>query len=403
MVGHVRLARGAAFREVVGLLQHLRDQTKIALAVRKRNQVMKNLVQELMHVQPAEWLSTLENDYKINVVRDGDVASLKYDQLESPMREPIVQQCRGMVVDVARRQILAWPYNKFWNHGETLAAPIDWATARVQEKLDGSLMILHWRDAAWTVASSGHPTAGGSFGADTRTFREAFWSVMSIQGIDVGGLDRSTTYMLELCDVPNRVVVRHEKPRLVLHGARSLESGEELTASALDIAAMRAGLELVRTFPISTVSDALAAAEALDPIQQEGFVVVDAACNRVKIKSSRYVILHHMKGEATPRRAIELWQTGEAGELLAHFPEMRPVIIPLHERLDEIARRAAAEHDEAMCRGCNRKGYASMATRHPFSAVMFRMLTDGSAGIEAAKTIMRRMSLAALERLVDLA
>ena len=364
---------------------------------------MKNLVQSLMQEQPTQWDTTLENDYKIKIVRDGDVASLKYDQLESPMGEPIVQQCRGMVVNVTRRQALAWPYNKFWNHGEALAATIDWATARVQEKLDGSLMILHWRDDEWTVASSGHPSAGGSFGADTRTFREAFWSIMNAHGIDVQALDRETTYMLELCDAPNRVVVNHEKPRLVLHGARTLESGEELTASELALKAMGAGLELVRSFPISTASDALAAAETLDPIQQEGFVVVDGAFNRVKIKSSRYVILHHMKGEATPRRAIELWQTGETGELLAHFPEMAPVILSIHERLDEVARRAAAEHDEAMCRGCNRKGYASMATRYPFSAVMFRMLTDGSTGVEAAKGIMRRMSLAALEWLVDIA
>lgn len=359
-----------------------------------------NLVLKLMDDEPARWLEILVENYKISVVRDGPSASLKYNQIESPMAEPIVQQCRGMVVDVEQRRILAWPYNKFWNHGDTEAVSIDWSTARVQEKLDGSLMILYWRDSAWAVASSGHPTAGGSFGTDERTFREAFWSVVRAQGINVDALDKTKTYMLELCAAPNRVVVLHETPRLVLHGARSIESGAELSSEAVDVEGMSAGFELVREFPISSITECLAAAEALDPIQQEGFVVVDGMYNRVKIKSPRYVILHHLKGESTPRRAIELWQTGDTSELLLHFPEMATAITGIQGQLDDIAQRVANEHDEAKCRSFDRKSYASMAKRYPFSAVMFRMLTDGVEGVEAAKQIMRTSSTASLERLM---
>ncbi|HEU4727648.1 MAG TPA: RNA ligase [Kofleriaceae bacterium] len=361
---------------------------------------MKNLVQELA-ASHEDWLSHLENDLKISAARDGDLVSLKYNQIESPMHEPIVQQCRGMVVDVKRRQTIAWPYNKFWNYGEALADPIDWATARVQEKLDGSLMILHVRDGIWSVASSGHPTAGGSFGADTRTFRDAFWSVMSSQEIDTDALDSRATYMLELCDAPNRVVVRHEAPRLVLHGARWLEDGAEFTPMELHNAGNAAGLEVVREFGLGSIEQCLAAADALDPLKQEGFVVVDAEFRRVKIKSPRYVTLHHLKGEATPRRSIELWQSGEAGELLVHFPEFRLIVEPIHDKLDELARRAAFEHEQAIKCTTDRKGYASLAVQLPFSAVMFRMLTDGTSSTDDAKSIMRRMSLQALERMLE--
>lgn len=359
-----------------------------------------NLVSRLMERESSRWLDILTNDYKISAVRDGDLVSLKYDQIESPMHEPIVQQCRGMVVDTHHRRVLAWPYNKFWNHGEALADPIDWSTARVQEKIDGSLMILHVRHDEWSVASSGHPTAGGGFGAvgESRTFRDAFWSLA--KDIDLGALDPLTTYMLELCDEPNRVVVRHERPRLVLHGARSLTTGREYSRAQLSAAASAAGIELVNEYPIGTVDACLAAAEALDPIKQEGFVVVDANFNRVKIKSPRYVTLHHLKGEATPRRAIELWMNGDSAELLTHFPEFRPVIEPVHDKLDELARRAVHEHEQAVKCTTDRKGYAALAVQQPFSAVMFRMLTDGNASVDSAKAIMRQMSLAALERMV---
>jgi hypothetical protein len=355
-----------------------------------------------MNDHPDSWLSTLESDFKIHVVRDGDLASLKYNQIESPMHEPIVQQCRGMVVHTARNLVLAWGYNKFWNLGETLAAPIDWNTVRTFNKLDGSLMQLYWHEERWRVASSGHPTAGGSFGAESRTFQEAFWQTFNALSYQLPPEElQDTTFLLELCDAPNRIVVRHEKPLLVLHGARRLTTGQEMAYDELHGIANQLAWQLVEAFPLNSVERCLEAAASLNPLQQEGFVVVDASFNRVKIKSPRYVILHHMKGDATPRRAIELWQTGETGELLAHFPEMASTILPIQEQLDDVARLAADEHDEALCRSVDRKGYASMATRYPFSAVMFRMLTDGNTGTAAAKVIMRRMSLAALERMID--
>lgn len=360
---------------------------------------MENLVQRLM-LERTDWLEHLENDLHISVVRDGDLASLKYNQIESPMADPMVQQCRGMVVDVAQRRVLAWPYNKFWNHGEHLAAPIDWASARVQEKLDGSLMILHYRgiDYGWCVASSGHPTAGGSFGSDTRTFRDAFWQVAADR-LWHRAADVRVTYMFELCDSPNRVVVRHDRPRLVLHGARWLDTGLELTSAELAEHAAQMHCELVSEFPIGTVDACLAAAEALDPLRQEGFVVVDDAFNRVKIKSPRYVILHHLKGEATPRRAFELWQTGDTEELLNSFPEFRPVIEPIQADLDLIAEQCVKDFEENMPRA-TRKEFAMAVKDRPWSSVLFRMLGEERHDLDTAKAIMRRGSLQSLERML---
>src|SRR5271170_7082534 len=72
-----------------------------------------------------------------------NLVHLKYSQIDSPMNEPIVRECRGLIVDQADDwRIVAAPYRKFFNHGEVHAAPIDWPTARVYEKLDGSLMYL---------------------------------------------------------------------------------------------------------------------------------------------------------------------------------------------------------------------------------------------------------------------
>ena len=371
-------------------------------------------VKQLIADNPQGWLEHLVNEFKIDVVRDGDLVSLKYNQIESPMHEPIVQECRGMVVHVPSGKILAHPYNKFWNYGETLADPIDWSTARVLEKLDGSLMLLYWSDsgwiasgsdrAGWNVASSGTPRASGSFGDADITFREAFWNTFDSLGMAAPG-DRLSdiTFMFELCDQPNRIVVKHDKPRLVLHGARDLSTGRELDRGELKQIAEAHNWDYVRSYAITSIEECLAAAEALDPIQTEGFVVVDAEFHRVKIKSPRYVILHHMKGAATPRRAIELWQTGEAAELLSHFPEMTPQIMPIHELLDGFAVKVVDDM-VAHAAAATRKDFAMAIKDKPWASACFRLYT-GDAGsmlsVAKAKEVLRAQSLASLERLLE--
>lgn len=369
-------------------------------------------VVNLIAERPTDWLAHLEKQYSIHVVRDGTLVSLKYNQLESPMHEPIVQECRGMVVCTDRNLILAHPYNKFWNHGEPQAAEIDWSTANVYEKLDGSLITMY-HDRTWRVASSGHPTAGGSFGSEEITFRDAFWETwldlamknpnMKLPGISWHGY----SFMFEFCAQPNRVVVNHPEPRIVLHGVRHVRSGKELDYDELTATCTHLGWECVKRYPISTIDGALAAAEALDPLQTEGFVVVDAKFNRVKIKSPRYVILHHMKGAATPRRAIELWVTGEASELLSHFPEMAPAILPIHASLDILALRAVQDFHAHQSLP-DRKAFAMAIKDKPWAPVCFKLYGmrvayagELKATLADAQAIMRNLGLTCLEKMLE--
>lgn len=349
-----------------------------------------------------DWLEHLVDHYKIKVTRDGDLASLKYDQIESPMGDPHVQECRGMVVHVPTRTVLAHPYNKFWNHGESLAHSIDWGTASVLDKLDGSLMILYFHDGEWRVASSGHPTAGGSFGeSTTETFREAFWRIWGELGMKRPN-ELEACFMFELCAQENRIIVRHDAPRIVLHGARWLDTGREWPHTSLGRVARAHNWELVEEHALTSIDECLEAAQALDPLRGEGYVVVDANFNRVKIKSPRYVVLHHLKGEATPRRAIELWQSGETEEVLANFPEFAPIITPVQEKLDGCAKQAYADFTYCRDNTTSRKDFARLASGKPWAAVMFKLFSSSEdTSVDAAKKILRYFTTPALERLLE--
>ena len=103
---------------------------------------------ELQDYLRNQGLTSLCNEFNIKVNRHQDfpgLVCLKYSQQESPLEKKIVQQCRGIILDETKNwQIVSYPYNKFFNYGESQAAAINWDNAVVYDKLDGSLMILYY-------------------------------------------------------------------------------------------------------------------------------------------------------------------------------------------------------------------------------------------------------------------
>lgn len=285
-------------------------------------------------------LDALIKQYSIKVQRHpkyNNLVHLKYDQINSPMSEPIVQECRGLILNENDAwDVVAHPFDKFFNHGEGFAAPIDWASARVQEKLDGSLMYLYHYNQEWHVATSGRPAADGDINGKS-TFAELFWDVW-INQFEVGAegegefptlnkLDAFKTYIFELTAPENRVVVPHVKRSLTLIGVRDRRNGKEDTVADYTqfSAAGNPDLNPVTEYSLSSVDDMIKTFETMKPLEQEGYVVVDKNFNRIKVKHPGYVAIHHAKDSVgTSRRAIvEIVRTGEMNEVLAHFPELK--------------------------------------------------------------------------------
>ena len=163
-------------------------------------------------------LSDLETRFSIHIKRHSkypNLVLLKYDQIESPMGVSLVQECRGLILDEANDwNVVCFPYKKFFNYLEGHAAEIDWSSARVYEKVDGSLMTLYWYDGHWEVSSSGMPDAAGEMNGFNITFADLFWKVWNEElGYEIPR-ETDCCFMFELMTPYNRVVVRHAKSDL---------------------------------------------------------------------------------------------------------------------------------------------------------------------------------------------
>ena len=89
----------------------------------------------------------------------------------------------------------------------------------------------------------------------------------------------SYCFMFELCTTRNRVVVRYDTDRLIVHGARHRvtlkEEHPRMFAAAY-------GWELVKEWDVASLEEVQAMAQALCPTDAEGFVVCDAQFRRIK-------------------------------------------------------------------------------------------------------------------------
>lgn len=308
-----------------------------------------------------------------------NLVHLCYDQIASARHNghPIVRECRGVIVDVQTGDVVARPFDRFFNDGESHADPIDWASARVQDKLDGSLLVLWCYDQIWQVSTKGSPSASGSVGDNDLTFSELFWRTWVEQDLDTTPLDPTWTYMFELTSPLNRVVVAYEGDRLTLIGARENASGIEAPVLAFP------ALNPVRELPLGTLADVVAAAGELYPLNFEGFVVVDRHFNRVKIKSPKYVALHHIKDGFGVRRIIDLIKLGESNEVLTYFPEFRD----LYDRVSQAmtAFVSGLESDYAAIQDITiQKEFALEAVKSRCSAALFKVRAGKAPTIWAA-------------------
>jgi len=310
--------------------------------------------------------------------------SFIYDMLSSHDDDRLAQQCRGLILREGSLDIIAYPFDRFFNHGQGAAAQIDWASARFEEKLDGSLLITYWDDVDghWRCGTRSMCEAHGQITGGQHTFatladvaaaqhaRGALGSLNAL--MIVGRADIGTTYMIELTGPHNRVVCEYPELGLTLIGARRLSDLREVDP---ELEAERIGLPTPKSWRFSSIADLMEVMREWSPLQYEGVVVKDSAFNRVKVKSPQYLAAHHAIDSlgASWRAVCEAILTGHADDIEAAVPAF------VRERIAELRIPIAqlvvqVERDYAELRNIEDiKTFALAAQQRFWSSPLFAM------------------------------
>lgn len=325
--------------------------------------------------------STFGIDHKFHSIYP-NLVLLKYNQLECDFNNEIVCECRGLILDSADNwRVVAMPFTKFFNAHESHAAKLDWNSTRVQEKLDGSLLVISYYKG-WNISTSGCPDGSNTIDDTRITFRDLALSCIKKQGLNLSDFDRFFTYIFELTSPLNRVVIDHKEAKLTLIGVRSNVNFYEIATNDL----MRLRLcfnnnlpPIVQEHSLSSLDDCLKAAEKLNPLEHEGYVAVDANFNRVKIKSPAYVAIHHIKDSCSLAKMAIIIKNGEYEEFLIalqSYPMQLEQFNQLVAKYKDIV-KTCNEIYLKIKDISNQKEFASIACQSPYSTVLFSMRKSG--------------------------
>lgn len=277
--------------------------------------------EELLQVEP----------YCLKIKKDGDYVIFNYDQIKSDFNLKIVQEARGIIFRTGVwENPVCWAFNKFGNYGESYVPEIDWSTAFVTEKIDGSLIKV-WYDNKWYISTNGTIDAYKATLGDIKYesfgeyFKDTVYDYFNTFTEFLLDLNPNLTYMFELVGPYNRVVIPYEEPAIYFLGARDKFTGEEFFCNALEMKRCSVS-EFLRpkVFPLRTLEDCINAAEKFS-WAEEGFVVADAWFNRVKVKSPAYVMAHYARNNNVINRKhlIKVILTNEVEEFLCYASEYK--------------------------------------------------------------------------------
>ena len=219
-------------------------------------------------------------------------------------------------------------FDKFGNYGEGYTDEIDWSTAQVQEKVDGSLIKVFYHNNSWHIATNGainaydcivykedketNKTYGSIFNFALRGHLNQFFE----------SLDKDYTYMFELVSPYTKLVVEYPDTALYYLSRRSIHTMKEDNARPETFEEF--GILFPKTYSLKTLEDCLAYVKTMDK-NEEGFVVKDAAFHRIKIKSPEYLLAFRSKnnGVLSTKRIIKMIREESIDDLLAYCPEYK--------------------------------------------------------------------------------
>lgn len=279
------------------------------------------------------WEELLTKDpYNLKISRDGDYMLFKYNQLSSDFNNPIVRECRGLILNKDFKPVCV-PFFKFANAEEDYSdlAVMDWSSVSCQEKVDGSLIKL-WYDNGWHFSTNGTIDASkaqvGEALTET-TFLDLILDAIHNAKLDehdlLEKLDHNYTYMFELVSPKSRVVIEYPDTKLYFLGARNNKTltEEDVDNSNVEsVKFLRTNFAIPKRYLLNSYTAIKDAANMLE-WTEEGYVVVDKYFHRVKIKSPAYVKAHHGRtnGNISLRRLLEIVLNNEVDEFLIYANE----------------------------------------------------------------------------------
>ena len=326
----------------------------------------------------------IQPPYSIIVKHDGNYVLLKYSQLNSDFNNKIVRECRGAIFYKLPKGVgyicVCRAFDKFGNYSEGYVPDIDWDSAVVEEKVDGSLIKFFFHNNRWHIATNGTIDAfNATIGDDDTNFGDLVYEALG--GKDrfkefTHLLDKNWTYMFELVSPKSRVTIFYPETKLYYLGERnrfSMRENKRYQDFMQDY-----GVLCPKEFNLHSLDDCLEYVKTMTK-DEEGFVIRDGNFNRIKLKSPEYLLAFHMdnNGVVTTRRIVEMIKNEQIDDFLAYCPKYKDAVDDVLKRIHIIAVCMEMEWAVASSyRNYDRKEFVKLFKDYKYNDFLFMKLDN---------------------------
>ena len=293
----------------------------------------------------------------------------------------VTDKCRGLIFDSQTGEIVARPFQKFWNysdprHPESMPENFPVTVPSITRKFDGSLGILYCYDGEWAVATR------GSFMSE-----QAIWATKWLNSRPSFLWPKGQTPLVEIIFPENQIVVKYDFSGLVILASVDIDTGEEMPMKFLRHWASENNLRVVDEF-----DKPLDECVVEDAENEEGYVVAWHRPGtwplRVKVKMETYCRLHRLLTQTNPVTVWEMLRDGldlttvttdVPADFVAWINNVESSLRSAYKVIEEAALAAMLEYEgeKLITTAEQRKQFALYAVaKPPLTPVMFAIL-DG--------------------------
>lgn len=262
--------------------------------------------------KPEIMIKTDSSGFKLicyNVVEKDTFGDIENDTYVSS----ILRECRGISFDM-NGNIISRKLHKFFNvneRDETRSENIQLNEKHyIMEKLDGSSIVPIFinEKLIWTTKKGNTDTSSYVyFFSDENKNYEKFSREMFFNGI---------TPTFEYLSLRNKIVIRHEKDRLVLLSLRNNITGEYFSYESMVEIANKYNIEVVKVYDsINDIDEFISSVKTVEEI--EGYILRFHNGHMLKFKTEWYITRHKLFDDMTSEKnVLRFIISGEVDDIL---------------------------------------------------------------------------------------
>lgn len=305
---------------------------------------------------------------------DTHLINFNYNQINAKKDDPLVMECRGIVINKEDLSIQSKAFNRFFNYGE-VESSFDFNNCFIEEKIDGSLIRISFdkKDNTWKFGSRGTVNARGVYTNDEYgniPYCKLICDALDIYNEDIpynSTMSKDSEEKTKALDVDIYLEYRkrfHEFMEKIIPECFNKETmtiicelvsphiqsttlyknTELYVLSVIDNSNIEHPLmhsilsqitinnnivfkkpKLYEINSLNSIHNLISNLNKDKQIIKEGFVAVNPKTKeRIKFKSDLYLKMHYyISNGVTPKRLFNIYMDGEKDEFLTYYPKYK--------------------------------------------------------------------------------